>query len=349
MIRSPQRLGAALGLAAAALFGLSAPLSKLLLEQVSVQLLAGLLYLGGAFGLIAYRLVRRGSTEAPLRSADLPALGGVVLLGGIVGPLLMLFGLQRVTAATGSLLLNLEAPFTMLLAVLVFREHLGRYGAAAAALIVLGAVLLKMRPGNAGADTIGVLAIAGACLCWAVDNNLTQRLSSKDPFTIARYKTLVAGTFNVVLAMALGAGLPRATILIWAVVVGSLSYGVSIVLDSYALRLIGAARESAYFATAPFVGAVAALVLLGERPAAVDALGMLAMAAGVVLMIRERHSHWHRHEAMEHEHAHIHDDHHRHDHGPGIPPGEPHSHLHRHEEQEHEHPHVPDVHHRHKH
>jgi drug/metabolite transporter (DMT)-like permease len=345
-----QARGAALGLGAAALFGLSAPVAKLLLGIVSPVLLAGLLYLGAAAGLWLHRAFRPTTHEARLVRGDRPRLAGVVILGGLVGPVLMLLGLQRVTALTGSLLLNLEAPLTILLAVAVFREHLGRHVAMASACILAGALVLELEPGGLGADTLGILLLGGACLSWAIDNNLTQGLSLRDPFAIVRIKTLVAGTVNTGLGLlVVGGRLPAAGVLAAALGLGCLSYGVSVVLDAYALRFVGAAREAAYFATAPFVGALASVVLLGDELGGYDLLAMASMAAGVVLLLRERHSHGHAHEPMEHEHLHEHDEHHRHEHGPGDPPGEPHSHWHRHERLVHEHPHVPDVHHRHEH
>jgi len=345
-----QARGAALGLAAAALFGLSAPMAKLLLDAMTPVLLAGLLYIGAAAGLWLHRVLRPTTDEARLVRGDVPRLAGVVITGGIVGPVLMLLGLERVTALTGSLLLNLEAPLTILLAVVVFREHLGRHAALASVFILAGALVLKLEPGGLGADTLGVVLLAGACLCWAIDNNLTQGLSLRDPFAIVRVKTLVAGTVNTSLGLlVVGGRLPEAGMLAAALGLGCLSYGVSVVLDAYALRFVGAAREAAYFATAPFVGAVASVVLLGDELGSFDLLAMAAMAAGVVLLLRERHSHVHEHEPMEHEHLHVHDEHHQHEHGPEDPAGEPHSHLHRHERLVHEHPHVPDLHHRHEH
>jgi drug/metabolite transporter (DMT)-like permease len=345
-----QARGAALGLTAAALFGLSAPVAKVLLGQIPPVLLAGLLYLGAAMGLWLHRAFTSPSKEAGLGRSDAPKLAAVVLSGGIVGPVLMLLGLGRVTALTGSLLLNLEAPFTVMLAVVLFREHLGKYAAIAIALIVSGAVVLKLEPGSLGADTAGVLLLAAACACWAIDNNLTQRLSLKDPFAIVRVKTLVAGVANTTLGLAVTAGpLPSWQFVLGALVLGSLSYGVSVVLDAFALRLVGAAREAAYFATAPFVGALASMVLLGDALRWHDGLAMLVMAAGVAFLLRERHGHEHAHEELMHEHLHEHDEHHQHDHEPGDPVGEPHSHPHRHVPLVHDHPHVPDAHHRHRH
>jgi drug/metabolite transporter (DMT)-like permease len=342
--------GALLGVTAAALFGLSAPLSKLLLDAVPPVLLAGLLYLGAALGLWLARAARPASAEARLAPADAPTLFAIVLSGGVFGPVLMLLGLARVSALVGSLLLNLEAPLTAALAVLVFREHLGRYGVWASAFIVAGASVLKLEAGAAVADTLGVALLAGACLCWALDNNLTQRLSLRDPFAIVQIKTLVAGVVNTSLGLALSHGrAPAPGFIAAALVLGSLSYGVSVVLDAYALRLVGAAREAAYFATAPFIGALGAWALLGDRLTAVDATALAAMAIGVVLLLRERHGHVHRHEELEHEHLHMHDAHHRHAHGPADPLGEKHSHPHRHSALVHDHSHVSDAHHRHRH
>ncbi len=342
--------GAAFGLLAAALFGLSAPLAKLLLAGVPPVLLAGLLYLGAAAGLWSHRALRPATSEAALTRADAPALAGVLAAGGVIAPVLMLLGLQRVTGLAGSLLLNLEAPFTMLLAVVVFREHLGGSGLGAAVFILAGACVLKLEPGALAADTAGVLLLAGACACWALDNNLTQRLSLRDPFAIVRIKTLGAGVTNTTIGLVLAGGqIPGGRHLACALLLGALSYGVSVVLDAYALRLVGAAREAAYFATAPFIGALASVILLGNAPRWSESAAMASMVVGVVLLLRERHGHVHRHEPLVHAHAHSHDEHHQHAHDAGAPAGEPHSHEHHHEPLEHEHAHLPDAHHRHRH
>jgi drug/metabolite transporter (DMT)-like permease len=346
--------GVVCALLAAALFGLSAPLGKLLLGHVAPQLLAGLLYLGAGIGLTLVRLVRR-SSEPALRQNDAPLIAGVIVFGGVIGPLLLLVGLSRVSALEGALLLNLEAPFTMALAVL-FGEHLGRRAALAGLLVVGGSALLGLAPFFAGeplgGEALGALAIAGACLAWGLDNNLTQRLSSKDPIVIVQWKTLGAGLFAVPLALVMGARLPPLPVCGAALLLGLLSYGASIVLDVWALRLLGAAREATLFATAPFVGAVAAVPLLGDRPRPLDLAAGALMVAGVWLLIREKHGHLHRHDAADHEHAHTHDDpHHQHTHADGEAPpaGVAHSHPHHHDALEHDHAHTPDLHHRHKH
>ena len=342
--------GAACGLAAAALFGLSAPVAKLLLGEISPVLLAGLLYLGAALGLAAYRSIGPATQEAGLGRADAPKLALIALVGGVVAPVLMLLGLTRVTGLTGSLLLNLEAPFTALLAVACFREHLGVRAVTAAALVLSGAAVLKLDSGPLGADTLGALLLAGACACWALDNNLTQTLSLRDPFAIVRVKTLVAGLMNTSLGLLTADGpLPSAGFIAAALGLGVLSYGVSVVLDAFALRLIGAAREAAYFATAPFVGALASFALLGDPIHWHHGLAMLGMALGVLLLLRERHAHEHVHGALSHEHLHEHDEHHRHAHAAADPRGEPHSHVHHHDPLVHDHPHASDAHHRHRH
>jgi len=345
------RRGAAYGIAAAMLFGLSAPLSKRLLLDTPPLLLASLLYLGAGIGLllVAPLAPRRDRREAPLRRADVPMLAGIVVTGGILGPLFMLLGLQRVSGLAGSLLLNLEAVFTMLVALIVFREHLSKKELAAAALIVGGAAVLGYAPGDLRAQATGIALIALACLCWAFDNNWTQRLSIKDPFAIVRIKTLGAGVCTFAMAMLLSQRLPSLSVTVAALVLGVFSYGISILLDAYALRHIGAAREAAFFATAPFMGAFAAIPIFGERPRAIDLIALASMGAGVLVLLRAKHAHEHTHLPIAHEHVHVHDDHHVHEHAPGDPSGEPHSHRHRHAPLTHAHPHVSDAHHRHEH
>ncbi|NPC72296.1 EamA family transporter [Corallococcus exiguus] len=352
---SPRVKGAVLGLSAAALFGVSAPVSKLLLPSSTPLLLASLLYLGGGLGLSVLELLRRmrgpgvKAAEASIGRRDVPLLAGVILCGGILGPVLMLLGLQRMSGVAASLLLNLEGPFTILLALWVFGEHLGRSGTLAAGFIMAGAAVLGFQEGELRGDLMGMLALAGACLAWAVDNNLTQRLSLKDPLALVRIKALGSGTCTLVLAWMLGHPLPGAAVLGGALVLGFASYGLSIVLDAYALRLLGAAREAAYFATAPFVGALVSVPLLGERLRALDLVAGGLMATGVMLLLRERHGHEHTHATLEHEHLHVHDAHHQHPHPSGTPAAEPHSHPHHHAPLTHDHPHVSDLHHRHRH
>lgn len=348
--RNPIFPGVPLALASAVLFGLSAPFAKLLIGSVDPWMLAGLLYLGAGVGLALVHTVRGaiglGDSEASLVRTDLPWLAGVVLFGGILGPLLLMLGLAQTTASTGSLLLNLEGIATMAIAWLVFRENVDRRLLLGAATIVLGAAVLSWTGTGLSLDAGGLL-IAGACLCWGIDNNLTRKLSSADPVQIAMIKGLVAGSVNMLLAFSLGAALPGIATLAGGAVVGFLGVGLSLVLFMLALRHLGTARTGAYFSLAPFIGAIAAIALFAEPLSAQLLLAGGLMAIGLWLHLSEHHEHDHLHEALEHEHRHVHDEHHQHHHdGPAT---EPHSHWHKHAPMRHKHPHYPDLHHRHKH
>jgi drug/metabolite transporter (DMT)-like permease len=344
--------GVGLAFAAALLFGASAPLAKGLLPGTAPQLLAGLVYLGSGTGLFLYWLGRRQAreaAEASLGRADLPWLAGAILAGGVVGPLLLMMGLTRTPASAASLLLNLEGVFTAGLAWVVFREHVHPRIALGMAAIVAGGVLLSWQGRLAWGGLAGPLAVAGACLAWAVDNNLTQKVSASDPVQITLLKGLVAGATNTGLAFLLGAQWPAAPVLAGALVVGFLGYGVSLVLYVRALRELGTARTGAYFSLAPFIGAALGIVLWRELVTPPFLFAALLMGIGLWLHLTERHEHPHAHETLEHAHAHVHDVHHQHAHAPDDPPGEPHTHWHRHEPLTHTHPHYPDIHHRHPH
>jgi drug/metabolite transporter (DMT)-like permease len=316
---------------------------------MSPLMLSALLYLGAAIALSTYRFLPAfESCEAPVNRRDLPPICGIVFFGGMLGPILMLFGLQRVSAVTGSLLLNLEGPFTAVIAVGLMREHLGRREMFAAATVMLGGVLVSFQPGYVGGNWIGAVEIGAACLSWGIDNNLTQRVSLRDPVAVARIKTLAAGSCVLVIALFQRSGaIPAAPSLVCAGAVGALCYGVSIVLDVKALRVLGAARESGYFATAPFVGALLSIVVFRELPKLSELAGATLMIIGVAILVRERHGHLHAHERMFHEHLHVHDEHHQHEHDSLA--AVPHSHPHMHSPSTHDHPHVSDVHHRHTH
>jgi drug/metabolite transporter (DMT)-like permease len=346
--------GIAYGIAAAILFGLSAPCAKLLLLHTDPLTLAALLYLGAGLGLSIYRLApsRDSGTgfqrEAQIRIEDTPMLAAIVLLGGVAGPFLLLAGLQHMTGLSGSLMLNLETPFTIIVALSVFGEHLAWDEIAGSTAIIGGAALLGANGGSAGGDTAGVLAMAGACLAWAFDNNLTQRLSMRDPVAVARIKTLGAGISIAAIVWSRGGVNYRPAVIIAAMTLGLFSYGVSLVFYIRALRSLGAARQASLFTSAPFAGAMLSIPLLHETPQPLQFLAGILMAVGLASMIRARHSHLHRHATLAHEHAHVHDDeHHPHTHGEATM--QPHSHWHLHEALAHEHPHRSDLHHRHAH
>jgi drug/metabolite transporter (DMT)-like permease len=340
------RSGPVAALTAAALFGASTPLAKWLLHDLNPWLLGGLLYLGAGLGMMLLRLVRAESTFRIAR-ADLPWLIGAIFSGGVVAPVLLMYGLSAAPASATSLLLNAEAVFTALLAWFVFRENVDARIATGLLLIVVGAAILQWPGAGGSANLSASLCVLGACLAWAIDNNLTRKISLGDASTIVAIKGLSAGIINIVIASLLGAEPPSWLHATAALMVGWLSYGVSLALFVVALRQLGTARTGAYFSVAPFFGALIAVAAFAEpvTPALIAA-GLL-MAAGVWLHVTEHHEHEHTHGGLEHEHEHEHDEHHRHDHTESIPGR--HSHWHRHAPITHIHRHAPDIHHRHDH
>lgn len=327
---------------AALLFGASTPFAHRLAEDTHAFTLAGLLYLGAALGVAPVVLRHRPDPASLRRGAG--RLTTAVVLGGMAGPVLLMLGLQSTTAADASLLLNLELAFTVLLAATVFREHVGRWVWAGAALVVVAGALLA----GGGPDLrIGALLVAAACLCWAVDNGVTAALDELAPAHITLVKGLVAGVVNTAIGLAL-APAPSWSVVGAALLVGVLGYGLSITLWVAGARDLGSARAQVVFATAPFVGVVLAWTLFGEPVALLTVAALLLAAVGVALVSRSDHGHAHVHPALVHDHEHTHDDaHHDHEH-PGGFTGR-HQHPHAHEHREHTHPHLPDVHHRHDH
>lgn len=338
-------MAAALG--AALLFGAGTPFAKLLLGAVDPWLLAGLLYLGSGVGLTLYRrLVRAPRVRLP--GDQLVWLAGAVAAGGIAGPVLLMLGLARMPASDASLLLNFEAVFTALLAWFAFKENFDRRVAWGMCLIVAGAAVLSWPGQTHFAGLWPTLALLGACLAWGIDNNLTRKVALADATWIASVKGLVAGCVNFGLALSMGAELPAPDKIGLTLALGFGAYGVSLALFVVGLRHLGAARTGAYFAVAPFFGALLALAL-GERFTAQLSTAGVLMALGVWFTTTERHEHEHEHEDLWHEHEHVHDEHHGHEHPAGTAIGESHTHWHRHAPLRHSHPHVPDAHHRHEH
>ena len=338
-------------LLAAALFGASTPLAKILVGEMSPLLLAGLLYLGSGVGLAVVRLVRdRGIQASGLERADWPWLLGAIVFGGVIAPVALMFGLTRTSGSAASLLLNLETVLTAVIAWTAFRESADRRIVLGMLAIVAAGVVLSWPAGGAsGSDWIGPAAIVLACLCWAVDNNLTRKVSASDALFIAGSKGLVAGVVNTALALGLGSALPGSSTVALTLLLGMLAYGISLVLFVLALRGLGAARTGAYFASAPFIGAALSLALLGEAATPAFWLASVLMATGVWLHLTERHGHVHTHDPLVHAHQHAHDEHHQHAHDFAWDRREPHSHRHAHPTLMHSHRHFPDIHHQHRH
>ena len=347
------RMAVFYALASAALFGMSTPAAKVLLGSVHPFVLAGLLYCGAGIGIAAVRrlwpVFVNSAPEVAVGRSELPWLAGAIAIGGVAGPLLLMVGLARTDAATASLLLTLEGVATALIAWFVFRENFDRRVAFGMALLVAGAVVLSWSGTPTLEGAIGPLAIAGACVAWGLDNNLTRKVSLADPLQIVELKGLIAGPFNLVLGLLLGAAVPALSTAMIAGAIGFVGYGVSLALFVVALRHLGTARTGAYFSTAPLFGAIAAVLVLSEPVTAQIVIAGALMAMGLWLHLTEHHEHEHVHGPMAHSHPHVHDEHHRHAHSALDPPGEAHTHFHEHGGTRHSHPHAPDMHHEHKH
>ncbi|MCP9809772.1 EamA family transporter [Cyanobium sp. HWJ4-Hawea] len=355
-----QHQGLLRGLLAAVTFGLSAPLISTLTPSGSPLSIAGLLYGGSALGLLAARSVLgKSNQESSVKRQDLGMLAMLTLIGGIAAPICLVSGLALLSAGPASLLLNLEAIFTMGIAIVVGREHLSGKGITAAVLILAGAVIIGGGT-TTGPTLYGAVLIALACLGWGIDNNISQRLSIRDPIQVALLKSVGAAVPMLIVAGMAGARFPTPIETALLLVIGGIGYGLSIWLDLLALRELGAARESVIFATAPFVGAGFSVVVLKETMGSNLLAAAALMFGGIVLLLQEDHAHWHRHSEQWHEHKHCHspidqDPHHAHEHPNGetddTKQDQPlwHSHTHKHEPITHAHPHASDEHHRHQH
>jgi len=341
--------GNALG--AALLFGVSTPVLKVLVGNSSPLFLISFLYFGSGIGTAILARFSRSrqdefSQEAEINRNDIPWLTLAILAGGVTAPFLLVWGLTITSAATASLLLNFEAVATTAIAVALFREEVGRRIWIALGTITLASVLLSW--GSPAATGLpGAALVLLACVFWGIDNNATRKIAGKDPLAIVGLKSLGAGVVALMIALLLRDTVPRLSIVVTAVLLGFLCYGVSMILFIRALRNLGAARTGAYFSTAPFIGAAFSMVIFRQAPDLQLVTAAILLLAGTFFLATERHTHYHHHFPLEHEHLHNHpEEHHRHDHE-GTVAGT-HSHVHRHDPLDHEHPHTPDLHHRHK-
>ncbi len=344
---------------AAAAFAASVPASKLLLADVAPLALSGMLYLSAGslctlLTVTSRRTAAGQSRGTRIRGSEWLWLGGAVLCGGVLAPLLLFLGLRQVSGHVAGLLLNFEAVFTVLLGVLLSGEILGRRGGAGAAAVIAGAALLSLSGADAGAvgnvRWTGILLVVGACALWGLDNNLTQRVSARDARQIVAIKGLAGGSASFAAAALFGQlggwTAPRA---LFAILLGAVSFGASIALFVRGLRHLGVLQTGTLFALAPGMAAVLSWMTLREPIGVQGVLALGVMTAGALLLAVDRHEHLHEHPGIEHAHAHEHDEHHRHEHTPEELAQVPHAHAHRHEALAHRHPHVHDTHHRHPH
>ncbi len=342
-------------LAAVLLYGVQAPLAKVLLEGAEPIPVSALLYLGAGLGIYGFRLLLRlggiRHEEARLAWRDWPWLLPSILIGGVLAPILLMTGLRQTPAATASLLLNFEGAATALLGAWVFGEAIGRRTWWAVGLLAAGSVLLSLQLGAVWGFSLGALAILAACLLWGTDNHLARYLSAKDPLSLVSFRGVVAGSLTLLLAFLFGQKLPGWPVILGGLGLGFISYGLALALFVRAMRDLGATRATAFFSLSPFVGALLSFAIFREMPGLLFFVSLPFMVAGAYLLTSEQHIHRHGHQASAHEHRHHHDDnHHLHPHPVGEPPPHSaHSHWHSHAALTHEHPHTPDLHHRHRH
>jgi drug/metabolite transporter (DMT)-like permease len=349
MPMNPIAVGTALAALAALAFGVTTPFIQRFGLHLGPFSTAALLYLGAAVGAVGWPRRRAERREAAVRLRHLPRLFAVAFFGAALAPTLFAWGLQRVPATYGSLLLNGEAIFTVGLAALIFREHVGvRVAVAVLLMFAGGAVTVFGASSDGSVGLLGALAIVAAVFSWALDNVLTRSFADLDPTAVVRTKALGGVVLTSALAVIFGEPLPGWERMGGLLLCGATGYGLSLRFYILAQRRIGAGRTGSVFAVAPFVGAIVA-ILLGDRSfGIVTAVAASLFILGVVLHLTEKHRHEHSHDEMTHDHAHVHDDGH-HDHRHDVTPDSPHAHPHRHDARIHAHVHGPDTHHGHRH
>ena len=269
-------------IAAAALYALNSPVSKLLLNEVSSTMMAALLYLGAGLGLLILRPFRKGREEHPLTKKDLPYTIGMVLLD-IAAPICLMFGLTRTTAANASLLNNFEIVATALIALFLFKEQISKRLWAAIFLVTASSILLTVEAVSSLSFSIGSVFVLLACVCWGFENNCTRMLSQKDPLEIVIIKGFGSGLGSLVIALVLGEHIPHVRFLLAALLLGFFAYGLSICLYIYAQRELGAAKTSTYYALAPFIGVFLSFLMLREPLTLSFIIALAVMVAGAYL------------------------------------------------------------------
>jgi drug/metabolite transporter (DMT)-like permease len=338
----------------AVLFGLSAPFSKLLLGSIPSVMLAALLYLGAFMGLVSYSMIGKqikglnNSKAASLEKRDIPWLIGAIAAGGAAAPISLMLGLNLTSGFSASLLLNLEGICTAIIAVIIFRESAGRNLWWALLCMTAAGVMISWDPNQSKFNFLGPLLVVLATVCWGIDNNFTRQISEKNPVQITWIKGLAAGTISLSIALMLGNRIAFRVNILYALILGALSYGISLVLFIQALKGLGSSRTGAFFSMGPFIGALISLLVFRTQVEWLMIPAFLLMAIGIWLIVGERHAHAHAHAAVTHTHSHSHDElHHLHTHPQPI--GGTHSHEHTHSELNHVHAHWPDTSHRHAH
>jgi drug/metabolite transporter (DMT)-like permease len=336
---------------AAALYGISSPISKLLLSEIPPTLMAALLYLGAGFGMLLLKFLRNVSRnvqiEAKITKKEWPYILGMISLD-IAAPICLMLGLSLSNPANVSLLNNFEIVATSFLALLVFKEAVGKRMWLAILLITISSIALTLENMNSLTFSVGSVFVLIACICWGFENNCTRMLSMKDPLQIVAIKGIGSGVGSLLISMVNKQFSTNLAFMVFTLILGFVAYGLSIYFYIKAQRHLGAARTSAYYATAPFIGVLVSWIIFREGITVQFLIALVIMLAGSYFAISEVHYHKHYHEEVTHEHKHNHvDGHHNHIHAPEFT-GE-HSHVHTHNAMEHDHTHTPDTHHHHTH
>lgn len=343
--------GISFAILAAALYAISSPVSKLLLKEIPPTLMAAFLYLGAGLGMSIVGFIKhkkyKEKTEARLAKQELPFIIGMVLLD-IVAPIFLMMGLTMTTSANVSLLNNFEIVATSLIALFIFKESISKRLWGAILLITVSSIILSVEDMNSFSFSFGSIFVLLACICWGLENNCTRKLSVKDPLQIVVIKGFGSGIGSLLIAIALGEQTSNIPYIILALLLGFFAYGLSIFFYIYAQRDLGAAKTSAYYAIAPFIGVGLSLIIFREIPTFSFVIALVIMVIGTYFASTEKHKHRHSHFVVSHEHSHSHDDgHHSHIHDKTIIGN--HNHIHTHEECTHSHKHTQDIHHSHAH
>lgn len=321
---------------AAALYAINIPVSKLLLRSVQPTMMAAFLYLGAGLGLFLCKLFRgKSEKEETLTRAELPYTIGMIVLD-IIAPLLLMLGLQQTGSANASLLNNFEIVATSMIAFFVFKEKLSRRLGLAIVLVTIASVALSFEGAGSFDFHIGSLLVLGAACCWGLENNCTRMLSSKSSIQITTIKGIFSGLGSLMVALVVGEDFPGFASMALVLMLGFIAYGLSISFYIKAQKELGAAKTSAYYSIAPFLGVLFGMLMLGERPNIQFYVGLAIMAAATVLMVKDTIS-------LQHTHEHIHVHTHEHRHGNLVHVHEhthTHSHVHIHGEDEGVHGHV---------
>jgi len=329
---------------AAALYGISSPVCKLLLKEIPPTLMASFLYLGAGSGIAIVQFIKhkkyKEKTEARLTKHELPYIIGMVALD-IAAPIFLMYGLTMKTSANASLLNNFEIVATSLIALLIFKESISKRLWGAIVLITISSIILSVEDVSSFSFSFGSIFVLLACICWGLENNCTRKLSVKDPLEIVVIKGFCSGIGCLLIAFALGEKTNNIPYIITALILGFFAYGLGISFYIYAQRDLGAARTSAYYAIAPFIGVGLSLIIFIAIPTFSFIIALVIMIIGTYFASTEEHNHNYRHIVITHEHSHIHKE--------TIIGKHNHNHTHTHEEYTHSHKHTQDIHRSHAH